>query len=81
MNKDETLAIAQECGLVGMRPHLDGIYVEAILHFAELLQRPWIGLTDDDIEDAGMLTVEEERMLPYSFAREIEAKLKEKNHG
>ena len=44
-------------------------------------QREWQGLTDDEIEDAGKLNVEGARMLPYSFARAIEAKLKEKNNG
>lgn len=42
-------------------------------------QREWQGLTDEEIEDAGKLSVEGERMLPYSFASAIEAKLKEKN--
>ena len=42
-------------------------------------QREWVGLTDDEIEDAGKQNVEGARMLPYSFARAIEAKLKEKN--
>ena len=41
----------------------------------------WQGLTDDEITKAGHLNVEGERMLPYSFARAIEARLKEKNHG
>lgn len=39
----------------------------------------WVGLTDEEIEAAGHLNVEGERMLPYSFARAIEAKLREKN--
>ena len=39
----------------------------------------WQGLTHDEITKAGHLNVEGERMLPYSFARAIEAKLKEKN--
>jgi hypothetical protein len=29
--------MAQECGLVGMRPHLDGIYSEALEAFAKLV--------------------------------------------
>ena len=41
--------------------------------------REWVGLTDEEIEAAGHLNVEGERMLPYSFARAIEAKLREKN--
>ena len=39
----------------------------------------FVGLTDEDIAEAGRLNVEGPRMLPYSFARAIEAKLKEKN--
>jgi hypothetical protein len=42
-------------------------------------QREWQGLTDEEIHKAAAATVEGERMLPYSFARAIEAKLKEKN--
>ena len=42
-------------------------------------KREWVGLTDEDIAEAGRLNVEGPRMLPYSFARAIEAKLKEKN--
>jgi hypothetical protein len=33
----EIIEMAQECGLVGMRPHLDGIYSEALLAFAKLV--------------------------------------------
>ena len=42
-------------------------------------KREWVGLTDEDVAEAGKLNIEGERMLPYSFARAIEAKLKEKN--
>ena len=42
-------------------------------------QREWQGLTDEEIKEAGNLHVEGKRMLPYSFARAIEAKLKAKN--
>jgi len=41
----------------------------------------WVGLTDEDIAEAGQLNVEGPRMLPYAFARAIEAKLREKNGG
>ena len=44
-----------------------------------VFMRVWKNLTDKEIEAAGHLHVEGERMLPYSFARAIEAKLKEKN--
>lgn len=39
----------------------------------------WIELTEDDIAKASDGNVEGQYVLPYSFARAIEAKLKEKN--
>jgi hypothetical protein len=41
----------------------------------------WVGLTDAEIAEAGQLNVEGPRMLPYAFARAVEAKLREKNGG
>lgn len=32
------IELAQECQLIGMRPHLDGIYQEALEHFAALVE-------------------------------------------
>ena len=32
------IELAQECQLIGMRPHLDGIYQEAIEKFAALVE-------------------------------------------
>lgn len=32
------MELAQECKLIGMRPHLDGIYQEAIEKFAALVE-------------------------------------------
>jgi len=37
MTQDEIIEMAQECGLIGMRPHLDGIYAEALEAFAKLV--------------------------------------------
>jgi hypothetical protein len=37
MTQDEIIEIAQECGLIGMRPHLDGIYAESLVAFAKLV--------------------------------------------
>ena len=37
MTQDEIIEIAQECRLIGMRPHLDGIYSEALVAFAKLV--------------------------------------------
>ena len=33
----EIIDMAQECGLVGMRPFIDGIYTEALIEFAKLV--------------------------------------------
>ena len=37
MNQEEIIRIAQECQLIGMRPHLDGIYQESLERFAALV--------------------------------------------
>jgi hypothetical protein len=37
MTKEDILKIAQECNLIGMRPHLDGIYSESLETFAKLV--------------------------------------------
>ena len=36
MTQDEIIEMAQECNLIGMRPHLDGIYSESLVAFANL---------------------------------------------
>ena len=37
MNREDVIRMAQECQLIGMRPHLDGIYEEALQRFAALV--------------------------------------------
>jgi hypothetical protein len=37
MTHDEIMEMAQECNLIGIRPHLDGIYSEALVAFAHLV--------------------------------------------
>jgi hypothetical protein len=37
MTHDEIIEMAQECNLIGMRPHLDGIYSESLIAFANLV--------------------------------------------
>ena len=37
MNTDEIIRMAQECQLIGMRLHLDGIYQESLVRFAALV--------------------------------------------
>jgi hypothetical protein len=44
-------------------------------------KRQWVGLTNEEIEAVMQGSVEGERMLPYQFARAIEAKLKAKNEA
>ena len=117
MTQDEIIEMAQECGLVGMRPHLDGIYIESLLAFAKRAeekalaehamrevqrlgqepvkysdyepdgvhhnkppQRTWVGLTDEEIEDAWRkVETSDFYDCVQPFARAIEAKLKERN--
>jgi hypothetical protein len=45
----------------------------------EVVERQWVGLANEEIEAVMQGSVEGERMLPYQFARAIEAKLKELN--
>ena len=37
MKQDEIIEIAQECKLIGMRPFIDGIYIEILIEFAKLI--------------------------------------------
>lgn len=37
MTQEDVIEMAQKCGLIGMRPHLDGIYSEALESFAKLV--------------------------------------------
>jgi hypothetical protein len=37
MTKEEIMEMAQECKLIGLRPHLDGIYFESLEAFAKLV--------------------------------------------
>ena len=37
MNTDEIIRMAQECQLIGMRPHSYGIYEQSLVHFAALV--------------------------------------------
>ena len=37
MTQDEIIEMAQMCKLIGMRPHLDGIYSESLVAFANLV--------------------------------------------
>jgi hypothetical protein len=37
MNREDIICMAQECQLIGMRPHLDGIYQESLERFASLV--------------------------------------------
>jgi hypothetical protein len=46
MTPDEIIELAQECGLIGMRPHLDGIYSEALEAFAKLVAAHTLMNTD-----------------------------------
>lgn len=72
MNRDDIIRMAQECQLIGMRPHLDGIYQECIERFAALVAtaerdriadetkyEKWVGLDLEEIDAAiaGNITI------------------------
>ena len=78
MTQDKIIEMAQECGLIGMRPHLDGIYSEALVVFAKLIaQRTWVGLTDEQMLECNM---DGDFMVDREIAKlNVQAKLKEKN--
>lgn len=37
MTRDDIIRMAQKCKLIGMRPHLDGIYQDSLERFAALV--------------------------------------------
>ena len=54
MTHDEIIEMAQECKLIGMRPHLDGIYSEALIAFANLVaakEREACAILCDELSD------------------------------
>ena len=60
--------------------------VEQAIPEAEIYKREWVGLTDEEIQDLSYLSqkIDEGNAAwfdRWGFARAIEAKLKEKNHG
>ena len=57
----------------------DNACVKALRAALAQPEKEWVGLTDEEINETAAGNVEGERMLPYSFARAIEAKLKDKN--
>jgi len=57
----------------------DGKLITEVISKSEIYNREWVGLTAEEVAEAGKLHIEGERMLPYSFARAIEQVLKEKN--
>ena len=87
MTKEEVIAMAQKAGFMLRSESVDGesnwweCFDEEIESFARLVRndysnKPWVGLTDEQIHNTA--GYQETREM-YSFARAIEAKLKEKN--
>ena len=78
MTKEDIIKLAREAGFVGF----DGSNA-MLCKFAALVaahKREWVGLTDEEIWSNGSRLSLSERGI-REFARAIEAKLKEKNHG
>jgi len=61
--QDEITEMAMKCGLVGMRPHLDGIYMDALLSFAKLV-------AEAEREACAKLCEETNDGTPYNLAEE-----------
>jgi hypothetical protein len=59
--QDEIIEMAQECKLIGMRPHLDGIYTEALIAFAKLVAEK---------EREACAKIVEESSLPDTYSQE-----------
>ena len=63
-----------------------GLCGEAAAELRRLALKQWVGLTDEEIQDLSYLSQKidasnSEWFDRWGFARAIEAKLKEKNHG
>ena len=54
---NEIIEMAKKCGLVGIHPHLDGIYMDALLSFAKLVAKKereaCAKVCEDSLEYAG----------------------------
>jgi hypothetical protein len=61
--QDEITEMAMKCGLIGMRPHLDGIYMDALLSFAKLVAAK-------EREACAKLCEETNDGTPYNLAEE-----------
>jgi hypothetical protein len=69
-------------GKIKVRLDMAGkLYYSETNVYAAPPQREWVGLTDGDIAQTMHGSVEGSNVLPYQFARAIEAKLKEKNNA
>jgi hypothetical protein len=61
--QDEIIELAKKCRLVGMRPHLDGIYMDALLSFAK-------SVAEAEREACAKLCEETDDGTPYNLAEE-----------
>ena len=72
MSQDEIIEMAQGCGLVGMRPHLDGIYVESLVAFAKLVAEKALAQPEQEPvawmdEEMTCIFFDAERPEPFDF--------------
>jgi len=73
MTQDEIIEMAQECKLIGMRPHLDGIYSEALVAFANLVAAKEREACAKLVEESSLPDTYSEQCLP-DIANEIRAR-------
>ena len=65
------IELAQECQLIGMRPHLDGIYQEALEKFAKLVAAQEREACAKLCDEVGKESLSQ---WPYRFANMIRAR-------
>jgi hypothetical protein len=78
MTQDEIIEMAQECALIGMRPHLDGIYSEALVAFAKLVADK--ALADHAMREVQRLGQEIEQDYTYGYASRLAIAIWQKHY-
>jgi hypothetical protein len=74
----EIIEMAQECRLIGMRPHLDGIYSEALVAFAKLVADK--ALAEHAMREVQRLGQEIEQDHAYGYASRLAVAIWQKHY-
>jgi hypothetical protein len=83
MTQDEMIELARQAGFAEPERIISTDTVRCVpdlAYFAELIKRPWVGLTHGEVIDIYEAVMKADvAELVDNFARALEAKLKEKN--